>query len=150
MSPPISLFATGQFEARQAAFTGARRSGIIPSCVPLELLMNLLSSLRYLIALSEHRHFGRAAAASHITQPALSNALRALEAEFGVTIVHRGRTFVGFTPEGERVLLAARNLLRERDLLTQDLLNRTDEPQGALSIAAVPSALPVACRRFAR
>ena len=76
--------------------------------------MNLLASLRYLVALHEHRHFGRAAAACHITQPALSNALRALEGEFGVTIVQRGRSFVGFTPEGERVLASARTLLRER------------------------------------
>lgn len=52
--------------------------------------MNLLASMRYLVALNEHRHFGRAAQASHITQPALSNALRALEREFGVLIVNRG------------------------------------------------------------
>ena len=49
--------------------------------------MNLLASLRYLVALHEHRHFGRAAQACHITQPALSNALRALEKEFGVVVV---------------------------------------------------------------
>jgi len=108
--------------------------------------MNLLASLRYLVALSEHRHFGRAAIACHITQPALSNALRALEAEFGVTIVQRGRSFVGFTPEGERVLASARTLLRERDLLAQDLLSQAEAPHGALMIAAVPSAIPVASR----
>ena len=37
--------------------------------------MTLLASMRYLIALGEHRHFGRAARACHITQPALANAL---------------------------------------------------------------------------
>src|SRR5260370_23656726 len=37
--------------------------------------------------------------ACHITQPALSNALRALEEEFGTVIVRRGRSFAGFTPE---------------------------------------------------
>lgn len=108
--------------------------------------MNLLSSLRYLLALHEHRHFGRAAAACHITQPALSNALRALESEFGVTIVQRGRSFVGFTPEGERVLASARTLLRERDLLAQDLRSQSEAPQGTLVIGAVPSAMPVAAR----
>ena len=45
--------------------------------------MNLLASLRYLAALDEHKHFARAARSCHITQPALPNALRALEAEFG-------------------------------------------------------------------
>jgi len=108
--------------------------------------MNLLSALRYLVALSEHRHFGRAATACHITQPALSNALRALEAEFGVSIVQRGRSFVGFTPEGERVLLSARILLRERELLREDLRHRAEAPYGALVIGAVPSAIPVAAR----
>ena len=69
--------------------------------------MNLLASLRYLAALDEHKHFGRAALACHITQPALSNALRALEEEFGTAIVKRGRSFGGFTTEGERVLASA-------------------------------------------
>ncbi len=108
--------------------------------------MNLLASLRYLVALHEHRHFGRAAAACHITQPALSNALRALESEFGVTIVQRGRSFVGFTPEGERVLASARTMLRERELLAQDLSSQSDAPHGTLVIGAVPSAMPVAAR----
>ena len=45
--------------------------------------MNLLTSMRYLVALHDHRHFDRAAKACHITQPALSNALRALERELG-------------------------------------------------------------------
>ena len=76
--------------------------------------MNLLASMRYLVALDEHRHFGRAAQACHITQPALSNALRALEAEFGVVIVRRGRTYDGLTPEGERVLATAQRMLREQ------------------------------------
>ena len=76
--------------------------------------MNLLASLRYLVALDEHKHFGRAALACHVTQPALSNALRALEEEMGATIINRGRVFVGLTPEGERVLESAQRMLRER------------------------------------
>ena len=58
--------------------------------------MNLLASFRYLVALDEHKHFGRAALACHITQLALSNALRALEEGFGCAIVIRGRSFGGF------------------------------------------------------
>ena len=84
--------------------------------------MNLLASLRYLVALHEHRHFGRAAQACHITQPALSNALRALEKEFGVVVVRRGRSFEGFTPEGERVLATAQRMLHEHQVLQQDML----------------------------
>ena len=108
--------------------------------------MNLLSSLRYLVALNEHRHFGRAARACHITQPALSNALRALEAEFQVVIVKRDRAFAGFTPEGERVLASAQRMLHEHAILQQELGSQTDLPQGALRIGAVPTAMPIVAR----
>jgi len=108
--------------------------------------MNLLGSLKYLVALDEHRHFGRAAQACHITQPALSNALRAMEQEFGCAIVTRGRSFVGFTPEGQRVLASARRMLHERELLRQDLQGSAERPVGALRIGVVPTAVPIAAR----
>lgn len=102
--------------------------------------------MRYLVALDEHKHFARAAQACFVTQPALSNAIRALEEEFGSPIVRRGRTFVGFTPEGERLLDSARRMLREEELLKQDLSSVSGQPQGRLSIGVVPSAEPVAAR----
>ena len=105
--------------------------------------MNLLASLRYLAALNEHKHFGRAAKACHITQPALSNALRALEEEFGIAIVRRGRSFAGFTAEGERVLATAQRMLHERELLQQDLNSVAGKPEGTLRIGAVPTAMPI-------
>jgi len=108
--------------------------------------MNLLVSMRYLVALDEHKHFARAAQACFVTQPALSNALRALEEEFGSSIVKRGRTFVGFTPEGERLLESARRMLREEELLKQDLSSVSGQPQGRLAVGVVPSAEPVAAR----
>lgn len=108
--------------------------------------MNLLSSLRYLVALNEHKHFGRAAQACHITQPALSNALRALEAEFSVVIVKRDRNFGGLTPEGERVLVSAQLMLREHAILQQDLSGDAHLPSGPLRIAAVPTAIPILAR----
>ena len=108
--------------------------------------MNLLASLRYLVALDEHKHFGRAALACHITQPALSNALRALEQEFGTTIINRGRVFVGLTPEGERVLASAQRMMHERELLLQDLRSVAGRPTGNLVIGAVPTAVPIAAR----
>jgi DNA-binding transcriptional LysR family regulator len=112
--------------------------------------MNLLDSMRYLVALEQHRHFGRAASACHITQPALSNALRALEAELGVAIVRRGRSYEGLTVEGERVLESANRLLREQELLRQDLHSTRDQPRGALAIGVVPTAVPIAARFAAR
>ena len=108
--------------------------------------MNLLGSLKYLVALDEHKHFGRAAQACHITQPALSNALRAIEQEFGCAIVSRGRSFVGFTPEGQRVLASARRMLQERERLAQDLQSGAGNPSGSLRIGVVPTAVPIAAR----
>jgi len=105
--------------------------------------VNLLSSFRYLLALNEHKHFGRAAAACHITQPALSNALRVLEREFDVVIVKRDRNFVGLTPEGERVLASAQVMLHEASVLQQELKAALHVPQGPLRMAAVPTAVPI-------
>lgn len=108
--------------------------------------MNLLASMKYLVALNEHRHFARAAQACHITQPALSNALRALEEEFSVVIVRRGRTFAGLTSEGEQVLAAGQRMLHEQQVLQQLLKSTADSPAGGLVIGAVPTAVPIAAR----
>lgn len=108
--------------------------------------MNLLTSMRYLVALHDHRHFDRAAQACHITQPALSNALRALEREMGTPIVRRGRTYCGLTPEGEQVLASARRMLHEHERLQQTLASQADQPVGRLRLGSVPSAVPVATR----
>lgn len=102
--------------------------------------------MRYLVALNEHRHFGRAALACHITQPALSNALRALEQEFGVVIVQRGRNYAGLTHEGERVLATAHRMLRDHEMLQQELDSGADRPQGTLRLGVIPTALPVVAR----
>jgi DNA-binding transcriptional LysR family regulator len=108
--------------------------------------MNVLASMRYLAALNEHRHFGRAAQACHITQPALSNALRALEGEFGVLIVKRGRAFEGFTVEGEAVLATAQRMLQEQELLRERLRSEAGQPRGRLRLAAVPTGMTILSR----
>ena len=108
--------------------------------------MNLLTSMRYLVALNEHRHFARAAQACHITQPALSNALKALEEEFGAVIVRRGRSFAGFSPEGEQVLATALAMLRAEEGLRQELSAAAGALRGQLRMAAVPTAMPMLTR----
>jgi DNA-binding transcriptional LysR family regulator len=108
--------------------------------------MNLFDAYRYLAALAQHRHFGRAAAACHITQPALSNALRSLESHLEVAIVRRGRQYEGLTPEGEQVLASAHRALREQEALRQELAGSAGLPRGRLVIGAVPTAVPVAAR----
>lgn len=108
--------------------------------------MNLLAAMRYLVSLDEHRHFGRAAQACHITQPALSNALRALEDEFGVVIVQRARTYAGLTHEGEAVLATAQRMLRDNEVLRQELRSTEAAPRGRLRMAATPTAIPMLSR----
>ena len=112
--------------------------------------MNLFVSLRYLVALDDHQHFGRAALACHVSQPALSNALRALEDHYGIAIIKRARHFAGFTPEGKLVLACARRMLNEQELLKQDIAGSANNPQGHLLIGAVPTAIPLAARFAAR
>jgi excisionase family DNA binding protein len=60
--------------------------------------------LDYLVALARERHFAHAATACNVTQPTLSAGMKQLEESLGVLIVERRQRFVGFTPEGERVL----------------------------------------------
>lgn len=101
----------------------------------------LLRFLEYLDALSRAQHFGRAAAACHVSQPALSTGIRKLEAEFDVQIVQRGRRFEGFTPEGERIVELARRVIAERDAAVQDLTGMRGALAGTLRIGAIPTAL---------
>ncbi len=81
-----------------------------------------IRQLEYLLALARERHFSRAAAACHVSQSALSAAMRKLEAELGVTITERGHRFTGFTAEGARVVEWAERILAKRDALRSDLI----------------------------
>ena len=103
-----------------------------------------LRQLEYVIALARERHFGRAAAACHVSQPSLSGGIRALEAELGVPIVVRGRTYGGLTPEGERVVAWAHRLLTDADGLREDLAAMRGSLTGRLRLGAIPTALPIA------
>ena len=106
--------------------------------------MNIIDSFKYLVALEQHKHFSRAAQACHITQPALSNAIKALEDEMNIKIVNRGRNYEGLTLEGNRVLAAAYQVLHEMNALKQEIKGRKHEPRGELVIGSIPSALPIA------
>jgi DNA-binding transcriptional LysR family regulator len=100
-----------------------------------------MRQLTYLVALDKHRHFGRAAESCHVSQPALSTGLSELERELGITIVKRNRTFRGITPEGERVIAWARQMLASLEGLRQEAELIRSVPGGHLAIGAVPSAI---------
>ncbi|MFJ3826276.1 LysR family transcriptional regulator [Streptomyces nodosus] len=104
----------------------------------------LLRQLEYLVALARERHFARAAAACYVSQPSLSAAIQRLEHELDVSIVRRGRSYEGLTPEGEVVLAWAHRILAERDALQQELSALRGGLTGTLRLGVVPTALPVA------
>jgi len=72
-----------------------------------------LRQLRHFVAVAERLHFGRAAAALHMSQPPLSRSIRDLEASVGATLLARTRRRVELTPEGARFLEEARRLLAQ-------------------------------------
>ena len=72
-----------------------------------------LRQLRHFIAVAERLHFGRAAAALHMSQPPLSRSIRGLEERVGATLLARTRRRVELTPEGTRFLEEAKRLLAQ-------------------------------------
>jgi DNA-binding transcriptional LysR family regulator len=101
--------------------------------------MNLpeIWQLRYFIAVAERLHFGRAAAALHISQPPLSRAIRALEASLGIALFARTRRRVELTPEGARLLEEARRTLAQLERTVLELRGIAAGEQGRLRIGFV-------------
>jgi len=101
-----------------------------------------LKQLRYLAALAEHRHFGKAAEACSVTQPALSMQIRELEKDLGADLVERRPGDVTLTETGlevarraERVLSAARDLT--------DFARHSSRPlTGRLRLGVIPTLAP--------
>ena len=102
-----------------------------------------IRQLDYLVTLAREKHFAKAAEACHVSQPALSSAIRSLEKELGVMIVQRGRRFVGFTAEGERVLLWAQQTLTSLSHMREDASIAKSSMAGTLRIGAIPTTMTV-------
>jgi LysR family transcriptional regulator, hydrogen peroxide-inducible genes activator len=106
--------------------------------------MNGLSMkhLRYFDALASHAHFGRAAEACAISQPALSLQMKELEALLGAPLIERSARQVRLTPLGEDFAARARDILRAVDELG-DLARAASGPlSGRLRIGVIPTVAP--------
>jgi LysR family hydrogen peroxide-inducible transcriptional activator len=101
-----------------------------------------LRDLRYLVALSDHLHFGRAADACFVSQPTLSTQIRKLEDELEVELFERSPRHIMLTDVGARVVERARVVLRETDQI-REIARRTQDPEsGSLRLGLFPTLGP--------
>ena len=101
-----------------------------------------LRDLRYLVALADHKHFGRAAAASFVSQPTLSTQIRKLEDELGVSLVERAPRRVMLTPIGRDIAERARRVLAEVAQMGE-LARRSQDPEaGTVRLGLFPTLAP--------
>jgi LysR family hydrogen peroxide-inducible transcriptional activator len=101
-----------------------------------------LQDLRYLVAVAEHRHFGRAAEACNVSQPTLSGQIRKLEDSLGVTLLERTNKRVDMTPVGSQILLHAQRALAEAGQMEAVARASRDPLVGPLKLGVIPTLAP--------
>lgn len=101
-----------------------------------------LRDLKYLVALADHKHFGRAAAACFISQPTLSTQIRKLEEELGIALVERAPRRVMLTPAGRDAAERARRIVADVEEM-REAARRSQNPEaGAVRLGIFPTLGP--------
>jgi DNA-binding transcriptional LysR family regulator len=100
----------------------------------------LFRQLEYFVAVAQERHFARAAEKCYVSQPALSAAIAKLERELNVTLINRGHSFEGLTPEGDRLVVWAKRILAEHDAFKAEVDAVRSGITGTLRLGTVPTA----------
>jgi len=101
-----------------------------------------LKDLKYLVALADTGHFGKAAERTFVSQPTLSAQLKKLEDFLGVKLVERQPKNVQLTDVGKQVVIRARRMLDEGDEIIALARNNTDPLAGKLKVALIPTIGP--------
>jgi LysR family hydrogen peroxide-inducible transcriptional activator len=101
-----------------------------------------LTELKYVVALAQERHFGRAARKCFVTQPTLSLALAKLEDELGVKLFERNKTEVLVTGRGHAIVEQARRVLDEAGRIQDIARGGRDQLAGALRLGVIPTIGP--------
>ena len=101
-----------------------------------------LRDLKYLVALADHRHFGKAADASFVSQPTLSTQIKKLEDELGVALVERAPRKVMLTPVGREVVERARRIIAEVEQLGEVARRSRDPEAGSVRLGIFPTLGP--------
>jgi LysR family transcriptional regulator, hydrogen peroxide-inducible genes activator len=101
-----------------------------------------LTELKFIIAVAQERNFRRAAEKCFVSQPALSLAIKKLEAELGIIIFERGRTDVSMTEIGEKIVEQASHVLEEAAYIKQLAEQGKNQLKGALKLGMIHSVGP--------
>jgi LysR family hydrogen peroxide-inducible transcriptional activator len=101
-----------------------------------------LTELKYVVALAQERHFGRAAQKCFVTQPTLSLALAKLEDELGVKLFERNKSEVLVTGRGQAIVEQARRVLDEVGKIQGLARGGSDELSGTLRLGVIPTIGP--------
>lgn len=101
-----------------------------------------LRDLKYVIAVAETGHFGKAATHCFVSQPTLSGQIKKLEEELEITIFERTNRSVEITPVGEAILSHARSIMEQADAIKQLAQTYRDPLAGPLRIGAIPTLSP--------
>jgi LysR family hydrogen peroxide-inducible transcriptional activator len=101
-----------------------------------------LKDLKYLVALADTGHFGKAAARSFVSQPTLSAQLKKLEDYLGVKLVERQPKNVQLTDVGKQVVIRARRMLEDGEEIVALARSNTDPLAGKLKVALIPTIGP--------
>jgi LysR family hydrogen peroxide-inducible transcriptional activator len=101
-----------------------------------------LKDLKYLVALADTGHFGKAAERTFVSQPTLSAQLKKLEDYLGVKLVERQPKNVQLTEVGKQVVVRARRMLDEGDEIIALARSNTDPYSGKLKLALIPTIGP--------
>lgn len=117
-----------------------------------------LRDLEYLVAVADHRHFGRAAQACFVSQPTLSTQIRKLETELGVELIERNPRRITLTEVGNVVVDHARAALAEAQMIRTVAAQAGDPEAGSVRIGLfhtlapylLPHVVPVLHERFPR
>lgn len=108
-----------------------------------------LRQLEYLVALSDTRHFRRAAERTNSTQPTLSEQIKALEERLGAQLVERTTARVVLTPLGQQVVEIARRMLRDANEIRAIAATGSNGFQGLIRIGLPPTVGPYLMQRAA-
>lgn len=101
-----------------------------------------LRDLKYLVALADLRHFGKAAEACFVSQPTLSTQIKKLEEELGVTLVERAPRKVMLTAAGADVVRRARKIVAEVEEMKEAARRSRDPESGSLRLGVFPTLGP--------